>query len=247
MNTSSQRNPIALHDFLASWSGCDGGHLKADVWICGIEHGGACEPNTPLQTEREPGAWDETFKTSHPEFFTWQYHQKVAKLMVAIERLRRPRGSRLEENYRAYMEERLYVRGGDTFKLNLFPFSSPSTSSSEWEQAYKSVLGMTRDSYAELCRQVRFPFFAKERQKYAPKVVLATGKTYRDDFVRAFGFSNTSVEEFHIGNRECRRYRDQESTLVVTPFFGGRYGMNSDGLLERLAEEIAGILMRATD
>lgn len=243
MSTSSQRDPNALNNFLASWTGCDGGNPQAKIWICGIEHGGACEPDTPLLKECEPGAWDKTFKATHPDFRTWQYHQKVAKLMVAIERLRKhPRTDRLAENYRTYMEERLYVRGGDTFKSNLFPFSSPSTSSSDWEQAYTSVLGMTRNEYGAFCRQDRFSFLAEQRQKYAPRVVIGTGKTYRDDFARAFGFLTVSSEPFSIGSRVCWRYKDQRSTLIVTPFFGGRYGMNSDGLLEELAKEVAGLL-----
>jgi transcriptional activator of eps genes len=231
-----------LNKFLASWSGCDGGNPKASIWICGIEHGGACEPDTPLCEEKNPGAWDEKFISSHPDFRTWQYHRKVAKLMLAIARLRKPRREGHAKDYLAYMKEELYVRDGDTFKLNLFPFSSPSTSPSHWERVYEPVLEMTRQEYGELCHQDRFSFFAGKRREYSPKVVLGTGKTYRNSFAHAFGFPDMPPERFFIGQRECWRYKDYGSTLIVTPFFGGRWGMNSDALLEELAKEIAGIL-----
>lgn len=39
--------------------------------------------------------------------------------------------------------------------------------------------------------------------------------------------------------RECFVYEDHGATLVVTPFFGGRYGLNGDDHLIALARLIA--------
>ncbi|MDA8384151.1 MAG: hypothetical protein M0037_14055 [Betaproteobacteria bacterium] len=236
--------------FLASWSGVDGGNPSADVWICGIEHGGSLDPVTDLDPVPEPASWTDDFKKQNPKFQTWQYNQKAAKLLVALNSLQRDLGQQPSlEGWKPYMAEKLYVRDGESFKLNLFPLASPKVDSAEWNLVYAQHPALRdKGAYRERCRKVRFPFFKDMRHHYKPKIIVGTGKTFRDDFARAFGFHGLG-ERRPIGagqrQRECLVYGDHGSTLVVTPFFGGRYGLNGDDHLVALSRLLAEYLTGA--
>ena len=91
----------------------------------------------------------------------------------------------------------------------------------------------------------RFDFFRNLRKEHKPKFVICTGITKMREFGLAFGFPD-DLEHFEVSvaggqKRNCYRYSDGVSTLIVTPFFGGRYGMNSDNLIIELAAEIVDI------
>lgn len=145
--------------------------------------------------------------------------------------------------YRAHMESELYAEDGDSFKLNLFPLPSPSVTSSAWGAAYRSHgrLG-NKAAYYEHCRKVRCPTLRELRHRYRPRVIVGTGKTFRDDFAAAFGFEGEprqiDISSPNGATRTLSRYSDQGTLLYVTPFFGGRYGLNSNALLVELARTI---------
>ena len=231
-----------IRDYLASYRGIDGGNPNAPVWICGIEHGGKSDKGVPdLSAESNPGSWTEQFKQKFKDFSTWPYHQKVAKLMVALRR-NHPGSDQHDsvDGWRKYLAEELYVLEGETFKLNLFPLASPRDNDDKWFDDYGARIGMTiKDEYRELCRGARFDFLRRLREHHRPRLVLGTGRMYRNDFANAFGFSGTRPEQMDIrfGNasRECFVYRDEDGTLVVCPFFGGRNGVNSHGLIWELS------------
>ena len=235
----------SIDAFMASYAGIDGGNPKASIWICGIEHGGDFESlKMPLRPEHNLSSWDDDFRSQHPEYCTWQYHRKVAKLMVALRDLQGnfSRPSPPEDAWRQYLKDELYVSGGESFKLNLFPLSSPSVNSSKWREFYSEHLGFeSKDCYYKRCRNVRFPFLNKIREEFRPHIVLGTGKTFRSDFSHAFGFDENSEICIKIGKtsqRDCYLYEDNYGVLIVCPFFGGRYGINSDELLFDLAKLI---------
>lgn len=240
-----------LDNYLASFSGCDGGNLAAPYWICGIEWGDkVSEIEGPLEPiAQESCSWDQARRTDKPapgeksfeeRSITWAYHQKVAKLLLSIHDLRQGKlradidlGA---DRYKNYMRTDLYTSeaGGEAFKLNLYPFCSPSIDS---PKAF-------RDLY-QRSEHVRFPFLKEIRKKYKPKFVICTGKTKLREFILAFGFPD-KPENFKISvaggqQRDCYICSDGVSTLIVTPFFGGRYGMNSDKLIIELAYAIVGI------
>lgn len=234
-----------LNEFLGSYSGIDGGNPKASIWICGIEHGGNSElPEGPLKPEFKWPSWGDDFRRDHPDYKNWQYHQKVAKLMVALRELRsKPVSPPKIDGWGEYLEDELYVFNGDCSKLNLFPLSSPSVVSPAWQTSYSKRLGLeSKVAYYERCRDIRFPFLRKVREEFKPKVILGTGKTFRKDFAHAFGFEPEWHEHLEINDgcrrRDCYVYEDADGLLIVCPFFGGRYGINSDGLLIELAKLI---------
>lgn len=240
-----------LNAYLASWAGCDGGNPKG-IWICGIEYGGG---STTIEEEmagyracdgyrQVPRGWDTACREKHPLYKHWQYHQKVAKLMLALRALRAggKAGDSSIDAIHEYMRGELYARDGQTFKLNLYPFPSPSVDPGKWLQAYSASVGLSsKQAYYKLCADERFPFLRKQRREYEPRLIIATGKTFRDSFAEAFGFGS-DYESFDVeaGNatRRCYLYADGESSLLVTPFLGGRYGLNSDVLLLGLAKEV---------
>jgi hypothetical protein len=233
----------AINEYFASFAGCDGGNLGADVWVCGIEHGGEFDPlKEGIEPDLEPSSWTEEYKQQHPKYTTWQYNQKVAKLMVALRHIRNNEAPVAPPSeWCSYIKDELYTSDGESFKLNLFPFSAPSTNDPNWKDAYPG-LG-DRANYRKLCQEQRFPFFVRKRKEQRPKVIVGTGITYVDDFSQAFGFPSESRTEFQIQyrdtHRDCFKFSDSGSTLIVCPFFGGRYGVNSNGLLMDLARHVA--------
>lgn len=250
MNPSDEQ----IKAWLASYSGVDGGDPHAPVWVCGIEHGGECEPLAdPLVPEMCPGAWTDDYKRSHPDYPKWQYNQKVAKLLVAVRALHEH--GHVDPHiagWREYIRDDLYAVRDDiripSFKLNLFPLSSRSVEDRDWADAYGAHASLRdKAAYRELCRKGgRFEFLRAQRARFRPKVVIGTGITFSDDFALAFGF-NGSREEFEIrdgrqNQRRCHRHADATGVLIVTPFFGGRHGVNSNGLLVDLAQHVANVL-----
>ena len=240
-----------VRNYMASYRGIDGGNPNAPVWICGIEHGGKSDRGIPdISPEARPGSWTEEFKKEFPDFSSWPYHQKVAKLMVALRRSKPgadPHGS--VDGWRQYLAEELYVLEGETFKLNLFPLASPRDNDDKWFEDYGARIGMTiKDDYRALCRGARFDFLRGLREHHRPRLVLGTGRTYREDFAAAFGFAGRSCEQMDVrfgsARRECFVYRDEDGTLVVCPFLGGRNGVNSHGLIWELSRLLRSELER---
>ena len=239
-----------LEGFIGSFSGCDGGNPQNphNVWVCGIEPGGKPERIESLMPELTPACWDEQFRRAHSDWPRWQYHRKVSKLLVALQSLKQERGKTpVLDGWKEYMETRLYAKDGDCFKLNLFPFSSPTVSSKDWSAYAPITGGMSKKEYYEMCRGQRFKFFRTQREKYSPAVIIGTSTVFERDFVDAFGFGGIEVKTQTLKDEQGRQRRccsrtDGTSTLIVTPFFGGRYGINSNGLLIELAKWIHGLI-----
>lgn len=234
-----------MNAYLASFTGIDGGNPRGPIWICGIEYGGEFDaPGEDLKPEIEPAAWGPAFRAKHPRYYKWPYHQKVAKLLVSLRRLRTDPAKEPDlDSWRLYMATELYDRAGDSFKLNLFPFSSPRVQTAGWDEAYRLLPGIdSKAAYYNLCRGVRFRFLEKLRGTFQPRVIVGTGKGFQEDFASAFGFAGKNFEEVmlqHDGStRVCFLYRDGSCTLIVCPFLGGPYGLSSDGLIRELAKLI---------
>lgn len=234
-----------LEAFFSSYSGFDGGNPKG-LWICGIEHGGGFHDLRDIDPILEHGSWDEQYKNKNPEFTTWKYHQKSAKLLLALNAIRNDIDPIIAmAEFHEYMKKSLYAENGESFKLNLFPLAATSVDSEEWGKRYADVPTLkAKQSYYEWCRSGgRFKFLRSQRKKFSPPVILGTGITFEPCFVSAFGFEGVQRETYFPENTNRKMewgiYRGEGSTLIVTHFFGGRYGINSNRLLVEVARKIA--------
>ncbi|MEX3929948.1 hypothetical protein AB4Y36_39135 [Paraburkholderia sp. BR10936] len=242
-------NGNELSRYFASFSGMDGGNLKARLWICGIEHGSDAETLSSIQPELEPGAWDTERRMMYAvESRKWPYWRNVAKIVVGTQSAVMARAGLAAKgpDWRRYRDEYLYTRQGWEFKLNLFPLASPRVVSDEWAKVHGAEPALAdKENYRTLCRDGgRFEFMRRLRLEHQPRVIVATGVGSRDDFVNAFGFGGCKEEEVIIGRGAARRrlsvYIDSyayghQSVLVVTPFPGAPSGLNSTSLLEEFA------------
>lgn len=242
-----------LEAYLSSWAGCDGGNPKG-IWICGIEYGGEVANLREAighyeESSRDsavPAGWNDAYREKYKgEYLTWRYHQKVAKLMLALRAFEGGENADISamSNFRDYMRNELYRSDGETFKLNLYPLSSPSVNSPKWNSAYHSnPILSSKSGYYDLCSGARFDFLRNKRKKIKPRLIIATGKSAQLQFVQAFGFDRDKCHSVFVetpsARRECCIYQDADSTLLVTPFLGGRHGLNSNKLLLELARII---------
>jgi hypothetical protein len=245
----SRKIPENFKEWGCSFSGCDGGNLSADTWLCGIEWGGGSYEDgkyykTDLSKEIEGGEFKpELAKFDWEESLTYTYGRSFAKLYAAIH-------DEDVANYRKLALDRW--NGSELFKLNLYPIAFDSTDATLWHK-YKldNLTGFDeKHLFQTWCLFNRFPWFSDQREKYKPKRIICTGISYLRDFFLCFG-GKASVDMIQYGDIEPistsntknkRRYYwakiDGDTTLIVIPFFSGTYGLNSNALLQKMGERI---------
>jgi len=237
-----------IKEWASSLSGCDGGNIKADTWLCGIEWGGGSVEGyyeTQLRQEIEKGAGPVNLKSfDWNDSLTYKYGLSFAKLYTAIN------GEEVED-YAKVTE----LTGCELFKLNLYPIAFDSTDHDLWHKnkldeitGFKSKL-----IFNTWCLFNRFPAFAKLRKEHKPKLIIGTGVDYLRDFLMFFGAAEC-VSNLHSGkieaDSEANKYDrtfywvhlDGGTLLVVIPFFSGRYGLNSNVLLQKMGERISELM-----
>ncbi|EHR42585.1 hypothetical protein [Alishewanella jeotgali] len=231
-----------IKPWACSFSGCDGGNPEADTWLCGIEWGlepdAADEYYTRLKQQMQAGAVKVT-KTN----FDWRhsisypYGVRFAKLYQAI-------NQQPVQSYRSVAE----LSGEQLFKLNLYPIAFNSTADDLWHQ-YRFDEATSFPSkllFNNWCFFNRFPFYAALRKQYQPKLIICTGVNYLKDFLMFFagsdGVRTIESEVISINATEKRTLywsKVDNTLLVVLPFFSGRFGLNSDALLQAFGSRIA--------
>lgn len=235
-------------DWACSLSGCDGGNIEADIWLCGIEWGGGSYGNyykNDLPQEIKKGS-----VTANLDKFDWQdsitypYGRSFAKLYVSI------KGEDVDE-YRQVVN----LTGDELFKANLYPIAFDSTEHSLWHKNKLDEITGFENKYLfnTWCFFNRFPYFSKLRKEKRPKLIIGTGIDYLRDFLMFFG-GNENIEKLQSdkitpkseSNKYDRTYYwvklDEHTLLVVIPFFSGRYGLNSNYLLQEMGNRIKSIL-----
>ena len=142
-------------------------------------------------------------------------------------------------------------KDSEIFKMNLYPIAFPNTDDGLWDKyGLTKITGLpSKEIYRTWCFLHRFPAINKQVTNYSPKYIIATGISYLTDFVVCFS-GEKSDEMIHKeeikpqseANKSTRNFYwrrlNQKTILVVTPFFGGPNGMNSDYLLQQLGERI---------
>jgi len=237
-----------LKNWACSLSGCDGGNFDADMWLCGIEWGGGSRDNyytNHLPVEINQGE----VILSHDTYdwknsITYPYGLSFAKLYTAI------KGGKVED-YKQVSN----LSGKELFKLNLYPIAFDSTDHNLWhENKLDEITGFENKYLFNIwCFFNRFPAFSKLRKKHKPKLIIGTGVDYLKDFLMFFGGSE-NIDKLNsniiVPQSESNKYDrtfywvylDSNTLLVIIPFFSGRYGLNSNYLLQEMGSRISKLL-----
>ena len=240
-----------LKNWACSFSGCDGGNIKSDIWLCGIEWGGGSYENgkyykEELKNEISKGAVEISAKTFNwKDSTTYTYGRSFAKLYTAIQ------GNDVTD-YKGVCE----LSGNELFKLNLYPIAFDSTDHNLWkEYELEKVTGFeNKYLFNTWCFFNRFTFFSEIRKENSPKLIICTGVDYLRDFLMCFGAKNINqiqtktISARSEANKYDRSYywvKVDKTLLVVIPFFSGRYGLNSNYLLQEMGGNIRALLKNA--
>jgi len=236
-----------LKQWACSLSGCDGGNIEADVWLCGIEWGGGSYEDGIYYKEHLPNEIKKGEISLEHKVFNWQdsitypFGRSFAKLWTVIHG-----ENGKAESYRDVST----LDGSQLFKLNLYPIAFDSTNHQLWHE-YKldEVTGFgNKYLFNTWCFFNRFPVYAKLRAKHKPKLIICTGVDYLRDFLMCFA-CDQNIEQLNVGtvegqsdkNKYIRNYywvKVDGTLIVVIPFFSGRYGLNSNHLLQEMGKEI---------
>jgi hypothetical protein len=237
----------SLKKWACSFSGCDGGNANSDTWLCGIEWGGGSYEDgkyykEDLPNEIKKGSVEADKKFDWKRSVTYRYGISFAKLYTAI-------NGKDVANYTDVVK----LTGNELFKLNLYPIAFDSTDHNLWQKyGLEKITGFQSKYLFNIwCLFNRFPFFAKIREDEKPKLIICTGINYLFDFLIFFGAKNIekiqidSIKPQSENNAYDRNYywvKIDKTLLVVIPFFSGRYGLNSNYLLQQMGERIKNLL-----
>lgn len=221
------------------FSGCNGGNLKGNFWLCGIEHGGGdSEESLIFNDVSVPKFVDAPHWKDRKDFLKSQYNLKAVKLLAALA------GREVSDYCCFFREKRCFDQDSEYFKLNLYPIGFKNTSQ-PWPDWLKDKTGFaTRQEYLEWCFSNRFPKLRGWVQRYSPQLVLCTGKTYAALFQSAFGSGDETVSTKKIAGKQVKYFvTNNGSTMVAIVYFlGGWYGLKSDAELSKTGEGLRKIL-----
>lgn len=223
-----------------SFAGCDGGNLNSDVWFCGLEWGGSQRNELDPAVDR-----DNLYSWSDEDFigsWTAQYNQKICWFLWYFFNLEWHHGENsttfVKRHHILYSEK----EDGIGFKMNMLPIGFPNRNQIDWNETLQSLTGLsTFDKYREWCVVNRGEFFRKQILTYRPSVIVCTGISEVNNFVRFFTGRSTSI---YSSNPSLKiAYAQFEDTLIcICPFFGGASGINSYEKMEILVKDIQGKL-----
>ena len=242
--------PQNFIDWACSLSGCYGGNIEADTWICGSEWGAG---SYGKDIYYETGLAEDIERGEVPleqKEFNWKYclydnyGRNFAKIFAAMN------GENVED-YRELALEKW--NGSEIFAVNLYPIAFDSIDSGLWDD-YKLTekTGFSeKHLFQTWCYFNRFPVLAALRSKKKPKLIICTGINHMRDFFMCFDGTKNNVNKIRLGEisqrtegngHKTRRYYwvkiDKHTTLVVLPFLSGPHGLNSDCLLEQMGKRL---------
>lgn len=243
----------AFVDWACSWSGINGGNPSAPLWFCGIEFGADGRPfelEPYWEGPRTDGglevpAFTDAFVKEHRKVIhTWPYIRKMTKVAMDLDQGWDPRGKRT--GWRKYLETRMLRPDGACFHLNLYPIPFHG-SRAEWTPKHSELTGLPNVlAYRSWCVAHRFAWLRALAEKHQPRVIVATGRHFVEDFLIAFSTGEiTDATDRPLGAENpigeprsvySARALTGDTTLLVTPLFGGRGGLNQNAHLEALVD-----------
>ncbi len=251
--------PQNFKDWACSLSGCDGGNIDADIWLCGLEwdvgsYGKRSHYENRLSEEIEKGAFEvEKNKYNWENSINNNYGRSFAKLFAAIK----------DEKVQDYKElATTKWDGSELFQMNLYPIAFDSINPVFWnDNKLSDKTGFDeKNLFQTWCSINRFPIFSQLRLEKKPKAIICTGVNQVRDFFMCFDGASGNNGEIKYGEiaplaanngKKKRRYYwvelDQDTTLFVIPFLSGPRGLNSDYLLEQMGAKIRELIEQQND
>jgi hypothetical protein len=227
----------------SSYAGCDGGDVggpnKRSIWLCGIEWGGGHTPedvreNIAEEVKTPPDGYD-----SWNENLMYSYNRQVMKLFSAM-------GGRPVSDFRKFAEDvKPFTCGASGYyKLNLYPIAFKKTSHDLWKSGFADVTGFpSKEEYLRWCNEVRLPVISNWARKHQPAAIICLGKTFKDQFGKAFLVDEGSWKVEALGDRELSYGRNSlGGTVFVLPFVSGPHGLNRNSTIQKFGERIAEII-----
>ncbi|MFA5522451.1 MAG: DNA translocase FtsK [Castellaniella sp.] len=241
--------PDALEAWVNSFSGCDGGSLEAQTWLCGIEWGSAGNSEQdaqerqtyygkilPTEISRGSVALNQDYRFFTEESAQYPFNWALIKLYAAIHGL----------DASKYLDI-----SDEVLKLNLFPIAFQKDDHALWSESLQSAVDFpTKESFKTYVSG--FSRFAALRAAHKPRLIIGVGAMHARDFLKAFfGDAPVRLQKNAIrpastnggqSNRYLRFARHDETLLAVIPFATRPNGLNSDYLLQETGKMIRDLL-----
>ena len=235
-------NPI-FETWAKSYSGCDGGDLgspeRRAIWLCGIEWGGARTADA-LQAEMQCGeSRPREGYGNASDNLAYIFNRQAMKILSAIN------GTQVS-GYRDFCEQAQPFTQGSSgyFKMNLYPIAFKNTDQTRWHENFAEATGFEKKSdYIDWCKKHRFPQMRQRATTARPKLILCLGKSYRDDFQKAFHDENDRLSHEPIDDRDLWWGINHDGTLVaVIPFMVNRHGLTRNTSIQKFGDRIAQLM-----
>lgn len=236
-----------VNELFAKWavdlSGCDGGDIgtpeNPSVWWCGIEWGGGFEDtsvdglHSVFKKAININGY-ENYETNFEYPFNWN----ALKLLSVIE------GYKLEDYKIFGQDKRPFVIGEKGyFKMNLFPLAFKNTSHQLWAETFANATGFeNKGEYLNWIRENRFRILREMTKKHCPKLIVCTGITLKEDFVKCFT-DNLMLNEEEIDDKSLFWVVNNNGSLVVIiPFMVNRYGLIRNVSITKFGQRVSELL-----
>lgn len=232
-----------LASMLEEFDGFDGGDPGSpsdpSIWLLGIEPGYSIQDELLADSNVQPVNDGYSIERQ----LTWRFNQNAFKLLAAIE------GNPVSD-YKAFAQQRRPFEAGSKgyFKGNLYPYAC--TNVEVWPQVAADETGFrSKSEYQEWCRHHRWRAIAGWVNKYCPKLIVAAGNSFRNDFSAAV-FGEIVELKLHgmsvNGVRKNIYYRVSDGKrLVVIPHLSR--GLHENEALQKAGEFIAGTVLNLGD
>lgn len=235
---------IIVNSDFAKWavgfSGCDGGNFGgATIWFSGIEWGLGFDPKT-FDFSKDCLSnlgWDDDYRK---KFQSNPFDRGVVQMYSGLI------GAGVDKHIEVAQNKKVFSQESKLFKMNIYPIAFKRDGDELWNEDWYQKTGMpTKSMYRAWCQEYRFPKFKGWVEEHRPKLIVAAGSSYKSDYILAFAgaeglYKHSKKDPEKIEDRElfwCN-LNNGRTILAITPFFGGRWGLNSYNLIEKFSSRI---------
>lgn len=241
---TDQCNAKLFEEWCLGYSGCGGGDLGSpenpSIWVCGIEWGVGYTPESlrssinKCDVKAPPQGYDD-WQDNLSYIFNWQ----TMKLLSVID------GGYVKDYKEFAKTVRPFILGSrGYFKMNLYPIAFKDTSHSRWLEEFSVITGFpTKSDYLVWSNNYRLPKIRERAKNSKPKLIICFGKTYLEQFKKAFLDEGSSINHEIIEGKEMFWGENlQGSLVVVIPFMVNRYGLTRNLAIQSFGERIRDLL-----